>query len=141
MHENPEFDLYLKKLAEKTKYAIVRIGYSHSDRKKPGKCIMLPSVPDFLSLFCEATCVLTDSFHATAFALNLGIDFISILPSNYGTRIESITRLTGTEDRILRSYDDLTIVDRKIDKESVQRILSEERKKGLDFLKSAIEVH
>ncbi|MFR7900913.1 MAG: polysaccharide pyruvyl transferase family protein [Ruminococcus sp.] len=49
---------------------------------------MLPSVPDFLRLFCEATCVLTDSFHATAFALNLGIDFISILPSNYGTRIE-----------------------------------------------------
>lgn len=141
LHENPEFDLYLKKLAEKTKYAIVRIGYSHSDRKKPGKCIMLPSVPDFLSLFCEATCVLTDSFHATAFALNLGIDFISILPSNYGTRIESITRLTGTEDRILRSYDDLTIVDKKIDKESVQRTLSEERKKGLDFLKSAIEVH
>ena len=39
------------------------------------------------------------------------------------------------------SYDDLTIVDRKIDKESVQRTLSEERKKGLDFLKSAIEVH
>lgn len=109
--------------------------------EKTGKVHNASICARFLSLFCEATCVLTDSFHATAFALNLGIDFISILPSNYGTRIESITRLTGTEDRILRSYDDLTIVDRKIDKESVQRILSEERKKGLDFLKSAIEVH
>ena len=99
---------------------------------------MLPSVEEFLGFFCNAACVLTDSFHATAFSLNLGTDFISILPRRFGTRIESLTRLTGTKDRVLLSYDDLEIIDKSIDKETVRHILEEERKKGFDFLRKAI---
>ena len=99
---------------------------------------MLPSVEEFLGLFCSAACVLTDSFHATAFSLNLGTDFISVLPGRFGTRIESITKLTRTENRILTSYDDLTVVDRSIDEKNVQDILTAERKNGFDFLRKAI---
>ena len=70
--------------------------------------------------------------------MNLGTDFISILPGRFGTRIESITKLTRTENRILSSYDDLTVIDGDIDKENIQNIFAVERKKGFAFLKNAI---
>lgn len=138
LNPNPQMDQYAKQLAQKKNWEIIRIGFGRSDHRKGGKCVMLPSVEEFLGLFCDAACVLTDSFHATAFSLNLGTDFISVLPGRFGTRIESITKLTRTENRILTSYDDLTIIDRSIDEKNVQNIFTVERKKSFDFLKRAI---
>lgn len=139
LNPNPQMDQYAEQLAQKKEWDVIRIGFGRSDRRKGGKCVMLPSVEEFLGLFCNAACVLTDSFHATAFSLNLGTDFISVLPGRFGTRIESITKLTGTEDRILSSYDDLTVIDRRIDKENVKNIFAVERKKSIDFLRKAIK--
>lgn len=138
LNPNPQMDQYAEQIAQKKNWEIIRIGFGRSDHRKGGKCVMLPSVEEFLGLFCDAACVLTDSFHATAFSLNLGTDFISVLPGRFGTRIESITKLTRTENRILTSYDDLTVVDRSIDEKNVQNIFTAERKKGFDFLKKAI---
>lgn len=138
LNPNPQMDQYAGQLAQKRGWEVIRIGFGRSDRRKGGKCVMLPSVEEFLGLFCDAACVLTDSFHATAFSLNLGTDFISVLPGRFGTRIESITKLTRTENRILTSYDDLTVVDRSIDEKNVQNIFTVERKKSFDFLKKAI---
>ena len=138
LNPNGQMDEYAERIAKRKGWAVVRIGFGQSDRKKVGTCVMLPSVEEFLGFFCNAACVLTDSFHATAFSLNLGTDFISILPRRFGTRIESLTRLTGTKDRVLLSYDDLEIIDKSIDKETVRHILEEERKKGFDFLRKAI---
>lgn len=138
LNPNPQMDQYAEQLAQKKNWEIIRIGFGRSDRRKGGKCVMLPSVEEFLGLFCDAACVLTDSFHATAFSLNLGTDFISVLPGRFGTRIESILKLTRTENRILTYYDDLTVVDRSIDEKNVQNIFTVERKKGFDFLKKAI---
>lgn len=138
LNPNPQMDQYAGQLAQKRGWDVIRIGFGRSDRRKGGKCVMLPSVEEFLGLFCDAVCVLTDSFHATAFSLNLGTDFISVLPGRFGTRIESITKLTRTENRILTSYDDLTVVDRSIDEKNVQNIFTVERKKSFDFLKKAI---
>lgn len=138
LNPNPQMDQYAGQLAQKRGWDVIRIGFGRSDRRKGGKCVMLPSVEELLGLFCDAACVLTDSFHATAFSLNLGTDFISVLPGRFGTRIESITKLTRTENRILTSYDDLTVVDRSIDEKNVQNIFTVERKKSFDFLKRAI---
>lgn len=138
LNPNPQMDQYAGQLAQKGGWDVIRIGFGRSDRRKGGKCVMLPSVEEFLGLFCDAACVLTDSFHATAFSLNLGTNFISVLPGRFGTRIESITKLTRTENRILTSYDDLAVVDRSIDEKNVQSIFTVERKKGFDFLKKAI---
>lgn len=138
LNPNPQMDQYAERLAQKKNWEVVRIGFGRSDRQKGVRCVMMPSVEKFLGLFCDAACVLTDSFHATAFSLNLGTDFISVLPGRFGTRIESITKLTRTENRILSSYDDLTVIDGDIDKENIQNIFAVERKKGFVFLKNAI---
>ena len=134
LNPNPQMDIYAKKIAQKKGWDVVRIGFGTADKKKSGICIMLPSVEKFLGLFFGASCVLTDSFHATAFSLNLGIDFISVMPPRFGTRIESILELTGTHERLLKNFNDFGICERSINKEHVYNILEKERQKGILFL-------
>ena len=140
LNPNKQMDEYAECLAKRKGWEIVRIGFGQSDRKKAGTCVMLPSVEKFLGLFCSADCVLTDSFHATAFSLNLGTDFISVLPGRFGTRITSILKLTGTENRLLTNFDDFDIVDRNIDKTMVKKLLQEKRVDGYKWLKKALGV-
>lgn len=140
LNPNEQMDKYAEQLAARKGWEVVRIGFGRSDRKKVGKCVMLPSVEEFLGLFCKASCVLTDSFHATAFSLNLGIDFISVLPERFGTRITSILELTETENRLLTNFDDFDIVDRNIDKAMVKKLLQKKRTDGYQWLKKALGV-
>ncbi|MCM1508601.1 MAG: polysaccharide pyruvyl transferase family protein [Ruminococcus flavefaciens] len=138
LNANPKMDKYAKELAALKNWNIIRIGYSHSDRKKGGRCVMSPSVNEFLGYFIHAECVLTDSFHATAFSLNFGKNFVTIAPPRFSTRIENILKLTGTENKLLTSYNDFQIADSVYDVKKVQKILNLERKKGYLFLKNAL---
>ena len=140
LNPNKQMDKYAEQLALRKGWEVVRIGFGRSDRKKVGKCVMLPSVEEFLGLFCDAACVLTDSFHATAFSLNLGTDFISVLPSRFGTRIKSILKLTGTENRLLTRYDNFEIVDEVIDKKWVKEMLEKKRTEDIQWLMQALNV-
>ena len=139
LNPNPEMDAYAVQLAQKQGWELVRIGFGRSDSKKLGTCIMLPSVEEFLGLFDQAACVLTDSFHATAFSLNLDKEFISVLPNRFGTRIESIAKLTKTEQRILRNFQKYDIVNSEINHQRVQDILHKERTSGLKWLENQIK--
>lgn len=140
LNPNPQMDQYAGQLAQKRGWDVIRIGFGRSDRRKGGKCVMLPSVEEFLGLFCDAACVLTDSFHATAFSLNLGSDFISVLPGRFGTRIESILKLTGTENRLLTRYDNFEIVDKVIDKKWIKEMLEKKRTEDIQWLMQALNV-
>lgn len=138
LNSNKKMDEYAEKLASKMNWEIVRLGFSHSDKYKSGRCIMHPSVQSFVNLFSNANCVITDSFHATAFSLNLGTDFINILPPRFGTRIRSILELTQTEDRLLTDYDDFSIVGKKINKDKVRGILEHERRENMEWLNKVL---
>lgn len=59
----------------------------------------VPSVNSFLNLLVTASHVVTDSFHATAFSLNLGTPVSVLMPPKYSTRLESILNETGTHSR------------------------------------------
>ena len=140
LNPNEEMDQYAAELAKRKGWDVLRIGFGRSDKQKTGRCIMSPSVEKFIGLLFQASCVLTDSFHATVFSLNLGTEFISVRPPRFSTRIESILRLTGEGKRLLGSYEDYEIVDRKIDRKHVKEILDRERKAGMEWLKNALNV-
>ncbi len=91
-----------------------------------------------LGYFLQADCVLTDSFHATAFSLNFSRNFVRILPERFGTRIRSITELTGTQDHVLTDYQDLSVVEKAIDFQRVHDILDRERTSARRFLTEAL---
>ena len=138
LNANSQMDRYAEQIAEKKGWELLRIGFGRSDYNKSGKCVMLPSVEEFLGLFCNASCVLTDSFHATAFSLNLGTEFISILPNRFGTRITNILKMTNTEGRLLTNYHDFSVLEKSINTEHVQNVLRKEREKGFEFLRNAL---
>lgn len=138
LNVNPQMDAYAETLAKKKGWRMIRIGYHHSDKRKKGHCVFCPTIPEFLGLFNKAACCLTDSFHATAFSLNFGIDFISIRPPRFETRIESLLELTGTQNRLLSDYADTSIANSTISKEAVAKTLDTERLHAWKFLEDAL---
>lgn len=83
--------------------------------------------------------VLTDSFHATAFSMNLGTEPICVYPNDYAGRIAEFLALVQSEQRHVRDFQDFDVLNRPVDFGLVQQILSEERGKVDDFLSEIIQ--
>ena len=95
---------------------------------------------EFLSYIKNAACLITDSFHGTAFAINFNTAFVEVLPNNKtGTRNVSILKMTGLSDRILREDGNTRLAEQKIDYARVNHVLAEKRKESLELLRNMIE--
>ncbi len=131
---------YAERLSAKTGLPIIRIGAALHYAAMPGKLKLCFSMGEFLSYIDNAECLITDSFHGTAFAINFNTPFVEILPNNKtGTRNVSILELTGLTERILRDTNNLDLAMEKIDFDSVNQIIAEERKRSRDIFKKMIE--
>lgn len=92
-----------------------------------------------LSLIMHAEVVVTNSFHGTAFSINLNKQFWTYMPSNFSTRITSILNLCGLDSRLLEEE----ITDNQINEVvsfcNVNTVLQHERQKTYDFLAQALQ--
>ena len=138
LHDNKSFDKYAKEFSKKTGLKLLRISPSIYHITRSGKLIYLPNQYEFLSLFQNAEYVLTDSFHATVFSIIFNRKFVDILPGKTSTRITSILKLTGLQDRILTKYDDFSFINKNIDFSECNTIIENERKRSIKLLKKAI---
>lgn len=102
----------------------------------------VPSGPiEFLDLINNAKCVLTDSFHGTAFSINLHIPFY-VFGRAYGSahsqnsRVESILRKMNMEERFepTAAFNNM----KKLDFEHSDRVLLEERQKAREYITNAL---
>lgn len=102
----------------------------------------VPSGPiEFLDLINNAKCVLTDSFHGTAFSINLHIPFY-VFGRAYGSahsqnsRVESILRKMNMEERFepTDAFNNM----KKLDFEHSERVLWEERQKAREYITNAL---
>lgn len=140
IHNNPALDNYAVRFANHVGMPLYRMSASLHQINRGGKFIYLPDVSEFLSLLKNCRYFVTDSFHGTAFAININRQFIEILPNNStGTRNQSILQLTGLQDRIVKDYDDFSIADKVIDYCIVNEVLGNERAKSFDLLKALIK--
>lgn len=140
LNTNPAFDRYAKEFARRKGKKLVRFCWRYDQWIKCGKSLIIPPVEDFVNAIYYADTVITDSFHATAFSINMNTDFIAIYPQEYSARLDSILKLTHLENRRLSSYDNFTLVDAPhIDFTEANQILDKEREKGWEFLKKALE--
>lgn len=121
LNKSDRFVKYAEAVARKYGLNIVKISYGIYDTMSSATTLIAPEVTDFIGLFLNASYVITDSFHATAYALNFSIPFSVIAPERFSTRITSILSLTGTEDRLVKDYSDVTMFDRRIDFTVVSR--------------------
>lgn len=136
LHNDKTLGEYAKKVAEAKGLSLIRVSAYYHQILREGKLKYCPSLGKFLGYIKNAKCLITDSFHGTAFAIIFNIPFIEILPKNStGTRNMNILELTGLTDRILTNVDNTKLIDEKIDYTDVNRILLEYRKSSTKKLR------
>lgn len=100
---------------------------------------------EFLSMIKNAEYVLTDSFHATVFSLLFHTPFYTLLRNSdseidsMNSRVYSLLKLVGKQDRLLTKEEALSVSAAKIDDfDEVDRKLSELRKDSMNYLADAL---
>ena len=141
LNRSKEFDNYAEELAKKTGYKLYRFCTRLDQILRNGKSLIMPEIFDFITLVDNAKIVLTDSFHATAFSINLNTEPICIYPQNYSGRLSSFLKLVNSEQRHAQNYNDFDVINRHIDFNKVNKILEQERKKVDSYLKDIVEMN
>ncbi len=128
-----------RRIADKKGLKLVKISW---ELKKPALVDQLMthrSPQDFLSLFYHAEFVVTNSFHGTAFSINLEKQFLVVPRNEFNSRIESILRFTGLDDRLVSEENDpMKKTEEPIDYVPVNEVLQQERKRAMEFIKNNI---
>lgn len=135
LQRSREFDIYAEKIARETGYPLYRFCTRYDQIFRNGKSLLIPDVFSFISLIDNASLVITDSFHATAFSMNLHTEPVCIYPREYEGRISEFLKLVGEEERHIRDYNDMDILDRHVDFDRVDGILERERKRADEILR------
>jgi hypothetical protein len=140
---NSEYARYAYKLSRYTGYPIVTLDSKRSILR--GVEIVIADPFDFLQFINNATYVLTDSFHGTAFSIifekQFGVfkRFKDNDPICQNSRIYNILEKTQLENRLITMNTPLSsFIEEKIDYHLVNDLLENEREKSLEYLKEAI---
>lgn len=139
LNKSKEFDEYAKKLSKKTGMRLYRFCTRLDQIFRNGKSVVMPEILEFITLVDNAKIVLTDSFHATAFSINLNTEPICVYPNNYSGRLSSFLELVDSSQRHIADFNDFDVLNRHVDFEKVNRTLDKEREKVDSFLKSIVE--
>ncbi len=138
LNRNTKFTKYMKDYSKNHSLKIVQVR-SHVDTKlKNGVCLTSPTPQEWLSLILHAKCVLTDSFHATAFCMIFHKKFMIIHPSLYSSRIDDFLAFVGLDSQIIDDYSVFSYCDTQIDFSQTDKILDVARNNSVNFLKNAI---
>lgn len=101
LNRNYIFDNLAVKFASEKNLKLVRLCLRVDQLVLPGKCILIPEVEDYIRLIRDAEFVLTDSFHAVSFCLNLEKQFYVYYPEKYSERLKSILSIMHLSNREL----------------------------------------
>lgn len=141
LHHDKKIDEYAAKIAAKNNLKVFNISYNFHDIIRKGKLKWCPTVGEYLGLIRDAQYVVTDSFHATVFSLLFHTNFMVIYPEKASSRLRSILKLTGLDERGCDTMPDTALADRKIDFSETDAVLARERKntdKYIDMIISEI---
>lgn len=105
------------------------------------KCITDAGPSEFLYLFQNAEFIVTNSFHGTAFAINFGRQFLTIVPSrkSNNSRQKDLLTLMNLTDRMLSDSDPMPDKIQPINYQSIHPLLEIQRNKSITFLKMQSE--
>lgn len=123
-----------RKIAQLKRLEVVTFSWEIFSEKLADRTIKYAKPEDFLSLFYYADVVVTNSFHGTAFAINMNRQMWVYEPSAFPTRLLSLIHLVGLDDRVLSDVITDEQIGKTIDYETVNLVLDVEREKTLDFL-------
>lgn len=139
LNHDEKFDKYAEEFAKRKGLELYRICTRYDQMRLSGKGIVLPEVRQLLGLINGAEYILTNSFHATAFCINLNKQFVSIYPNEYSSRISDILKLLSLEERHLDDYNQYDIADKLIDYTVVNEKLYRHREESLLLIRTMLE--
>lgn len=105
--------------------------FFHIDGKNMYGC----NPTDFLSLIRHAQYVVSNSFHATAFSLIYGKQFVTFAKQGTSSRMTSLLRIVGLENRMISADFE---IDNPVDLESLKHKLVVFRTGSEEFLESSL---
>lgn len=103
LNRNHSFDKVAIEFSNKKHYKLIRLCLRVDQIVLPGKHIIIPEVEDYIRLIRDAEYVLTDSFHAVSFCMNLNKQFYCYYPDKYSERLKSILSIMDLENRVLNN--------------------------------------
>ena len=119
---------------------VIRISTDRLKRIKEGKTVFFPTIGEFISYIKNADLVVTDSFHATAFSIMFGTQFVSISWKMFNDRIKTILRKTGLENRFASTVNSALIVAAQdADFSQAFALLERERDKVNHYINEALQ--
>ncbi len=131
---------------KKTGMKVVAIPYVERERKPEYTVVDAAGPEDFVSLIANASLVITDSFHATAFSSNLNIPFYTLLrnekgeKNNMNSRVTDILNMLQLQHRLIASEQDFPAeIDFNVDFTSSNRILEARRAEDGAFLLHSLD--
>lgn len=139
MKRNPQLDSYAIQLSKTTGYPLIRISPLMHQYFRNGKSVILPSVEKFLAYIKNASYLVTDSFHGSAFAINYGVQFMEFFPESTWTRNKNLLELFDLENRIITNEFDEVILYNPINYDMVHKKLEKLRSNSLNILKEQLE--
>lgn len=129
----------VRKIARRNNLIIVTYSRDFFKCKNADKTITFANPGDILSLILYADYVVTNSFHGTAFSINLNKQFWAYMPSEFSTRLESLLRLCKLEHRHIEDLITDEQIFEIIDYSESNKILDNERIKGGNFLNNIVK--
>lgn len=130
---------YAVKVAKEKNLKLVKLSWELKKPKSVDVLFTHRSPEVFLSLFANADCIVTNSFHGVAFSINLNRQFVFVPRSEFNGRIESLLRLTGLENRKVVDINNIDIVNEEVDYSEVNLRLNSEREKAKRFLTEVLK--
>ncbi len=96
----PEVDYIVNKVQKELGLHVIYLDAGKRDYFKPNSHVVKDAGPkEFINLFLNAEFIITSSFHGTAFSINFGKPFISIIErDNPDSRIGSLLKRVGLEE-------------------------------------------
>lgn len=139
LHEDSIASEVALAIGKKEKKPVIRVSLDRFKRIRGGKTVFAPDVQVFISYIANADLVVTDSFHATAFSINLNVPFLSVKWKMFNDRIGTILHRTGLQSRSISSIEQaMKQYDEKIDYASVNILLERERERTERYLTMAL---
>lgn len=141
VHPQNRMVAYAKKLAKEKDYEIIHLhNRVKKDMREDDVRLIFDSSPEeFLSLICNAACVVTNSFHGTVFSILFQKPFLSELETKAGfnNRVWELLQSLGIPRRILDEVpgiNDGVTMDEPIDWELAEQKRREQAEKSVEYL-------
>ena len=134
--KNPNTMRIARQIAAETNARVIEVAAYVDHHFHPDK-LQCESPAEFVGWVAGATCVVTTSFHGTAFSVIFNRPFYCLeLADGEDTRSQSLCEQLGLQERMIRPDDALTFTEPDYTEANAR--IAQLRKHSLDFLKTAI---